>query len=95
MARKGRGRFDTDEERVLQDGDVVFAQGDRSRELYVVQSGAVAIERVAEGRTIRLAMLQRGAIFGEMAFFWSHYRAARRPSRSATRGYWSFSPADF
>jgi len=48
-------------------GHVVFREGDEGDEMYVIQSGKVAIrKRLREGETT-LAVLEKGDFFGEMA----------------------------
>ena len=48
-------------------GHVVFHEGDEGDEMYVIQSGKVAIrKRLKEGETT-LAVLEKGDFFGEMA----------------------------
>ncbi|MGE0028456.1 MAG: Crp/Fnr family transcriptional regulator [Thermoleophilia bacterium] len=53
-------------------GDVIFTQGDRAEQAYVVRSGTVAI--VLEGREVE--RLEEGAMFGEMAIIESEARSA-------------------
>jgi len=54
----------------------VFSQGDASSELYVVQSGRIAIATKAnDGRESVVALMEEGDLFGEMGLF--------RPMRSA------------
>ena len=48
-------------------GRVLFREGDRGEDMYIVQSGKVAIKKkLAEGETT-LAVLEKGDFFGEMA----------------------------
>jgi CRP-like cAMP-binding protein len=48
-------------------GKVLFKEGDRGEDMYIVQSGKVAIKKkLAEGETT-LAVLEKGDFFGEMA----------------------------
>lgn len=56
--------------RRLERGDVLFEQGDEPHELYVVQSGRIAIaSRSDDGRESVLALMERGDLFGEMGLF--------------------------
>jgi len=51
-------------------GDLVFCQGDAANELFVVQSGQVAIAtRSVDGRESVVAVLEPGELFGEMPLF--------------------------
>jgi CRP-like cAMP-binding protein len=54
----------------LQRNDVVFSEGDEADELYVVQSGRIAIGmRSPDGRQSVVALMEEGDLFGEMSFF--------------------------
>jgi CRP/FNR family cyclic AMP-dependent transcriptional regulator len=48
-------------------GDVLFREGERGEEMYVVQSGLVQILKKVGGEERPLATLGRGEFFGEMA----------------------------
>lgn len=48
-------------------GEVIVAEGDLSREMFVIQSGTVEVTKRVDGREVRLATLERGAFFGEMS----------------------------
>ena len=51
-------------------GEVVFREGDSGDTCYVIKGGAVSVMREhQDGRTIALAELRRGAMFGELAMF--------------------------
>jgi CRP-like cAMP-binding protein len=80
-----RGRFDEDELVTYEDGDLVFAEGDTGRELYVVHSGKVVITRRGEGRDVELARLGRGCVFGEMALLETMPRTATAKAEGETR----------
>ena len=49
------------------DGEVVFTEGESSSEMYVVRAGKIEISKHVGGHEIRLAILDRGAFFGEMS----------------------------
>ncbi|HEU4994433.1 MAG TPA: cyclic nucleotide-binding domain-containing protein [Gemmatimonadaceae bacterium] len=49
------------------DGEIIFAEGDTSTEMYVVRAGKIEISKHVAGHSIRLAVLDRGAFFGEMS----------------------------
>jgi CRP-like cAMP-binding protein len=62
--------------RTLRRGDVLFAEGDDPTELFIVQSGRIAIaNRSIDGRESVVALMEEGDLFGEMGLF--------RPKRSA------------
>lgn len=57
-------------ERSYTRNQVLFRQGDRADELFVVDEGRVAIaQRSGDGRESVVAMLDAGALFGEMGLF--------------------------
>lgn len=57
-------------------GQVVFREGDTGDTCFVVRSGAVKITREHAGRTIALAELRGGDMFGELAMFGGETRSA-------------------
>ncbi len=58
-------------------GTVVFEEGDRGDECYVLHSGAVKIvRRFPDGRRITLARLGPGSVVGELALFNGERRSA-------------------
>jgi CRP/FNR family transcriptional regulator len=58
-------------------GDVVFEEGDRGDECFVLHSGAVKIlRRFPDGRRITLARLGPGSVVGELALFNGERRSA-------------------
>jgi len=58
-------------------GQVVFRQGDHGDTCYVVRSGSVRVTHDhTDGRTITLAELRPGDMFGELAMFNSEVRSA-------------------
>ena len=59
-------------------GAVIFSEGDPGREMFIIQSGQVAISRLAGGEARQLAVLEKGDFFGEMALLEDY------PERSAT-----------
>jgi CRP/FNR family cyclic AMP-dependent transcriptional regulator len=58
-------------------GTVVFEEGDRGEECYVVRSGrAKVMRRLADGQRITLAQVTRGGVVGELALFAGDRRSA-------------------
>jgi CRP/FNR family cyclic AMP-dependent transcriptional regulator len=56
--------------RTYERNQLVFGQGDPSAELFVVQSGRIAIAaRSSDGRESVLAVLEEGSLFGELPLF--------------------------
>jgi CRP/FNR family transcriptional regulator, cyclic AMP receptor protein len=63
--------------RSLERNDVLFQQGDPSDALYVVQDGRIAIAtQSGDGRESVLAVLEDGALFGELPLFDEEPRSA-------------------
>ncbi len=54
----------------------IFREGDASTDAYVVQSGKVGVFKDAEGKMLRLAVMEKGAMFGEMAAITGEPRGA-------------------
>src|SRR5512138_2613903 len=57
-------------------GAVIFEEGDPGSRMYVVQAGAVRIEKRAGARTLTIAVLGPGEFFGEMALLDRQPRSA-------------------
>lgn len=56
--------------RTLRRGDIVFNEGDAADELFLVESGRIAIaNKSPDGRSSVLALMERGDLFGEMSLF--------------------------
>lgn len=63
--------------RSLRRGDVLFAEGSEPTELFVVVNGRIAISnRSIDGRESVVALMERGAAFGEMGLFLGEGRSA-------------------
>jgi CRP/FNR family cyclic AMP-dependent transcriptional regulator len=62
--------------RVCHDGEIILRQGDPADCMYVVQEGRVEIIIEQEQGDIRLAVLEAGDVFGEMALFTKAPRSA-------------------
>ncbi len=63
--------------RTFQSGEFVFREGDESDTCYIVRSGSVrAVREHTDGRSITLATLGPGEIFGELAIFDEERRSA-------------------
>lgn len=62
--------------RIYGNGEIIVRQGDVGDCMYVVQSGEVEVVQATNGGEQRLAMLQAGDFFGEMAVFEREVRSA-------------------
>jgi CRP/FNR family transcriptional regulator, cyclic AMP receptor protein len=58
------------------DGETIFTEGDNSQEMFVVRGGKVEISKNVGGNALRLAVLDRGAFFGEMSLLEALPRSA-------------------
>jgi CRP/FNR family cyclic AMP-dependent transcriptional regulator len=57
--------------------EVVFEEGDEAAELFVVRRGRLAVgQRSADGRESLVALMEEGAVFGEMPLFDQGRRSA-------------------
>lgn len=55
--------------RTLQDGEVLFSEGDTDTDVYLITAGRFAAERgAASGRTTTLQVLEEGDVAGAMSF---------------------------
>jgi CRP/FNR family transcriptional regulator len=62
--------------RTFKEDEMVFAENEPGRELYIIQSGRVKITKMVNGQEVMLAVLQTGDIFGEMALLDNKPRSA-------------------
>ena len=66
--------------------EIVFREGDTGDTCYVIRSGAVRVtRRHSDGRSITLAELRPGSIFGELAMFGGETRSATVQALEDTR----------
>ena len=54
-------------ERSYQDGDTIVREGEKSREMFVIQRGEVVVTKQVGDREVELARLTKGDFFGEMS----------------------------
>jgi CRP/FNR family cyclic AMP-dependent transcriptional regulator len=55
---------------------IIFREGQGGTDAYVVESGRVGVFKDADGKMVRLAVMEKGAMFGEMAAITGEPRAA-------------------
>ena len=55
---------------------VIFSEGQDSHDAFVVESGRVGVFKTIDGKPVRLAILEKGALFGEMAAITGDRRSA-------------------
>lgn len=63
--------------KIFNDGEVIIRQGDAGDFMYEILDGQVEVFQKREREEVRLAILEKGEFFGEMAIF-------EREKRSAT-----------
>lgn len=62
--------------RTLQPGEILFRQGDQSREVYVLRRGKLRVRREQDGRDVELGLIDEGEMVGELALVGGRPRAA-------------------
>jgi CRP/FNR family cyclic AMP-dependent transcriptional regulator len=62
--------------KLFKPGMHLFHENERSRELYVIQSGNVKVYRTQSGREVELSVLGKGSVLGEMALIDGRPRSA-------------------
>jgi CRP/FNR family transcriptional regulator, cyclic AMP receptor protein len=63
--------------RILFEKDkVIFREGQDGTDTFVVESGKIGVFKTVEGKPVRLAVLEKGAMFGEMAAITGERRTA-------------------
>lgn len=62
--------------KIFEDGETIIRQGDDGDCMYVIQEGQVEVVRELDQCEIRLAVRQKGELFGEMAIFEREVRSA-------------------
>jgi CRP/FNR family transcriptional regulator, cyclic AMP receptor protein len=74
-------KFSQENMREYEDGECIFREGDRSFEMYVVQSGSVVVTK----GELPLAVLGRGDFLGEMSLLESLPRSATAVAKGKAR----------
>jgi CRP/FNR family transcriptional regulator, cyclic AMP receptor protein len=73
------------DERTFATGEVVFAEGDTTSEMFIVQEGTVALTKTVAGREIFVGTQERGDFFGEMSLLTGQPRQATCVAMAPTR----------
>lgn len=72
--------------RTLRRGDVLFREGDIGEELFIVESGRIAIANKSyDGRESVVALMEAGDVFGEMSLFDGQGRSAEARALEASQ----------
>lgn len=70
-------KFSSDSVRIFEPGEIIFKEGDDSREMFVVLEGQVeVVKNSPRGGEVKLAALSRGEFLGEMSLLESLPRSA-------------------
>jgi len=72
-------------ERQVENGSVIYREGDAGDAVFILQEGEVEILRQAKGEEVRLAVLRQGAIFGEIGVLRNKPRSTTVRALSNTR----------
>jgi CRP-like cAMP-binding protein len=80
-----RFKFAQEQTREFADTDLIFHEGDDSREMYVVVSGEVAVTKKSPKGDVTLAVLKKGDFVGEMSLLESLPRSATARARGTTK----------
>ena len=78
-------KFGHESHRTFNDGDLVFMEGDDSREMYVVVEGEVVVSKRAGQSEVVLASLKKGDFVGEMSLLESLPRSATARAKGETK----------
>ncbi|MEW6057150.1 MAG: cyclic nucleotide-binding domain-containing protein [Bdellovibrionota bacterium] len=57
-------------------GELLFHEGDNSKDLYIIQNGIVKIYKEADGQKFPIALVHAGQFVGELSFFDGKPRSA-------------------
>ncbi len=78
-------KFAPESVREFAPGDVIFREGEDSREMYIVVSGEVAVSKHFTGGDVVLARMKKGEFVGEMSLLESLPRSATARAEGPTR----------
>lgn len=70
---------------VYENGEIIFQQDDPGDTMYIIQSGAVEISQKEDGKDKVIAVLEKGAMFGELALLHKGPRSATAKSAGQAR----------
>lgn len=71
--------------RVYSDGEIIFKEGEKGENMFVIQSGQVRITKKTNSGDMTIATLDKGEIFGEMSLFDKLPRSANATAVKETR----------
>ena len=65
-------------------GDIIFSEGDKNKDIYFIYNGTVAIYQNLHGGKSKVATLEEGEVFGEMAYLLNENRTATAVAETAS-----------
>jgi CRP-like cAMP-binding protein len=80
-----RGGYEREVEKTFEDGEIIVHEDETTREMYVIQEGAVEVSKKSGDGEIILGKLERGDFFGEMALLESLPRSGTVRAIGRTR----------
>ncbi len=66
----------------LTKGQVLFAEGDQCRNMYVISKGEISLTKEKNGHTVEIAVLNSGEFLGEMALLTNSARTCTATAKS-------------
>ncbi len=78
-------KFAQETKKILEDGELIFSEGDESREMYIVSEGEVEVTKKTNHGDIVLARLRKGDFVGEMSLLESLPRSATAKAKGRTK----------
>lgn len=69
-------KFAAESTRTFENGEIIFEEGDDSREMFIVLEGEVEVVKATARKEVRLARICRGEFLGEMSLLESLPRSA-------------------
>ena len=60
--------FDVSTEELFQDGQIIFEKGNAGDWIYIIESGAVELYKMAGEEKVVIDVLKPGDIFGELSY---------------------------
>ena len=76
MEEEKKRLFSIAEKKDYQEGEIIFSEGDKNKEMYIIEKGKVKVFLEREGEEIELSTFSEGEFFGEMALFTGRERTA-------------------
>jgi len=69
----------------FEEGDIIVSEDDETKEMFIIQTGQVAIEKNHQGKPLLLKVLEKGEFFGEMSLMEGLPRSATVRALTTTK----------